>query len=601
MAKYVKYYAKYVKYPTLSVPEPVLVGGTLEVRVELPPDEELKDFSMSIYNEFYSYDLEFINVSYSEYWKSWIAYFKLPNDVKPGFYSFKLTFTGAKSYEIDMPNSIWVLEEWPDELVFIFVGDTKTPAGEPYWAEMVKEANLIHPDFLIFDGDQVDRPYRSAWEKYLKWWLALKIPGYGVIGNHEYDAPGVHKTWSKIMGYTNYSVTIGKFLLIALDTGMDGWISMDQAKWLENLLKKNANKVKILVMHHPIFGYKIKDEKIEVVEVKDIDSDFERLFNEGYFYGSWSEHKEELKELFRIILTYGVRLVLSAHTHTDINNVVIYNGTEYYFITMSGVPYDVRDFDVRGFRLIHIYANGTIVRESLTYMGKAFSDYPNSIPIESGEKVYPYRLGYLEYYYTPANDGTKYAISFKAWNDLDMNFSEIYVCFKLPKDKPIKEYKFLPTTPEYEVLETDNYYYVILKDVDLPAHSVVKFTITAIDDTDDPTIGSITMSLGEHGWWVGQILVSDQGWGVDNVTIYYSLNGEEWKEPALYDFVKALDNGTLIYKFWISGKEITDKAYFKVVVTDFAMHKVVKEYVFTPEKGFEVPVTTTPTTPTTPP
>jgi len=46
----------------------------------------------------------------------------------------------------------------------------------------------------------------------------------------------------------------------------------------------------------------------------------------GYIYSSWSEHVSKAKELFKAILDNDVRLVLTAHTHTDITTVIEYRG-----------------------------------------------------------------------------------------------------------------------------------------------------------------------------------------------------------------------------------------------------------------------------------
>ena len=151
------------------------------------------------------------------------------------------------------------------------------------------------------------------------------------------------------------------------------------------------------------------------------------LLKKGFIYGSWANHPKEAKKLFSIILKYGVHLVFTAHTHTDINNVVVYNGTKYYFITMSGVPFDVREKDKRGFRLITVYANGSFTINTLTYPpGAPLNKYPNSIPIDSGEGTVPYILGLIDYYYSPSNDGKHHAVSFKAINHLNETFNNIF-------------------------------------------------------------------------------------------------------------------------------------------------------------------------------
>jgi len=596
-AAQLEFYAEIVKYPTLAYPEPVLVGSELEVRLALSSDANPADFSLKIYNELGEYKPEFVKVEFNEKWNSWQAFFKVPSECKEGLYSMKISFTAAgKTYDIEMPNSVWILPEWPNMIKLLYVGDTKTPAGEPYWKELVREVNLLNPTMMIFNGDEVERPsMRSAWTLFLKHWLKLRVPSYAGIGNHEYDSPGVARIWERIMGYRNYTVIVGNFLFLMMDTGMEGWMEMDQIKWAERVLEENADKVKILIMHHPLFGYKIKDEKIGVVEVDTVD-DFDKLFDEGYIYGSWSEHKEEARELFKMILENDVRLVLTAHTHTDITNVVKYKGKEYYFITTTGVPYDVREYDQRNFRLINIYANGTIDVKTLFYNGKSWTDYPNGIPLDTGEAIKPYKIGYIEYYYAPANDGSKHAVSFKAKNELDHDFYDIYICFKVPADIPFENYKIVPVPEKYDVLNVGNYYYVLIYDVDLPAKSVVKFTIASEDDTKPPTIESVKM-IGEDKWWVGELHVTDLEWGVEEIKVTYGEKcaccGECPIEPELYDFVESLNNGTLIFKFWIEKVNVKNGTEFIIEVKDFYGNSISKGYVFLEEKGL-IPVEVTP-------
>jgi len=611
-----RFYAEVVKYPTLAYPEPVLAGGVLEVRLALSDDSSPSDFSLTMFNEFGSYELSFKSVSYSSKWKSWVAEFKVPEEASEGLYSMKISFTAAgEHYDIEMPNCIWVLREWPNKIRLIFTADTKTPAGTPYWREMVYVANILNATMMIFSGDEVERPSQaSAWKYFLTYWLQLNKPSYAGIGNHEYDSPGIAKTWERIMGYRNFTLTIGNFLFLFLDSGMDGWVPLEQIKWAENELKNNPDKVKILTMHHPIFGYKIRDEKIVLIEINSIDEDFEKLFNENYFYESWKNHKEELKELFKAILENGVHLVLTGHTHNDINNVVTYGGQKYFFITATGVPYDVRIGDWRGFRLIDIYANGTVDEKTLTYLGKPFNNYPNSIPIDVGEGIMPYEIGLLEYYYTPANDGSSYTVSLKIKNKLDESY-DLVIAFRVPNDISFENYKVIPENITYAVANTNQgYYYVLLENITIKPRSELKFTITAEDDKEEPEILSAsiskpseikfaTLTIKVSEWWIGEVEATDKGWGVASVKVMYNT-GNGWKEPELYDLdLDKTGNGIVAYRFWINEKELTGEAQFKIVVTDFSGKSVEKTYMFTPEKGLFLPemVPTSPTeTPTTP-
>ena len=603
----VRFYAQVVKYPTLAYPEPVVAGGNMTVRIILSNTTEPTGFTLRLYNDYNTYDLNFasdvnkIKATYSPLWGAWIVNFTIGKDIKPGFYSYEIKFTaGGKNYDIVMPHAVWVLKSWPHALKILVTGDTKTPAGRPYWFEMVEEANLVHPDLFIFDGDEVDRPtMSSAWKYFMEGWLSLNIPSYAVIGNHEFSQANVAHIWDQIMGYRNYTVTIGKFLIIGLNSGFTGWIPMDQLKWAENVLKHNPDKVKIMVWHHPLFGYKIRDDKIAVIKVNST-NDFDKLFKEGYIYGSWSDHEAEAKYLFTMILKYGVHLVFTAHTHTDINNMVIYNGSKYYFITMSGVPYDVRAGDKRGFRLFYIYDNGTFTANTLTYPpGAPLNQYPNSIWIDSGEGVIPYILGYLDYYYTPANDGAHHAVSFKAINHLNMTFHNIFIQFKLPKDTPINKYKITPQPKNYTIIEGSKYYFVRINGVDLKPNSEVTYTIYSTQDKDKPKIADVELTNPTGSKWFKVVATAtDNGWGVKDISLTYN-KGNGWEPVKIVD-INTWDsnhNGAASYTFWIKG--LTNGAKVNITVTDFAGHTTSKLYIYSSSKGL-VPATATQTTTSSP-
>ncbi|RLE87897.1 MAG: hypothetical protein DRN04_17700, partial [Thermoprotei archaeon] len=64
-------------------------------------------------------------------------------------------------------------------------------------------------------------------------------------------------------------------------------------------------------------------------------------------------------------------------------------------------------------------------------------------------------------------------------------------------------------------------------------------------------------------------------------------------EPELYDFVESLDNGTLIFKFWIEKVNVKNGTEFIIEVKDFYGNSISKGYVFLEEKGL-IPVEVTP-------
>ncbi|HDI02196.1 MAG TPA: hypothetical protein ENF93_00970, partial [Ignisphaera sp.] len=556
------YFANELVYPNPGIPEPAIIGDKLELRFRYSENTKLEITKAILYNELFKCILIPRGVEWSDKWSTLNAYLEIPKDCREGLYSLEIEIkVNGTTKKIVQPNSVWLLKEWPKKIKLLFVADTKTPAGEPYWKTMARLANVLNPTLMIFGGDEVDRPtYASAWRKFLTWWLQLRIPAYAGIGNHEYDAPGIAKIWGKFFGYRNYTISLGKFLIILLDTGMEGWIPNDQLDWLENTLKSNTDKVKIVYMHHPLFSLRWKTERKWYFKIEgDLDKVFNYFLSRGYIYGSMADHPKETSRLFKLLLKYGVHLVLSGHIHQDLNVVLEYRGEKYYFITITGVPYDVPDKVPRGFRLIEIYENGTIVEDTLTCCGKGFADYPTDIPIDVGEKVIPYKLGVIEFYYTPSNDGTRKAVSFRLYNPINQVFRDVYIAFRVSKEVPLERYSITPKA-YYEVYELGNYYLFILKNITIPPNSVVKYTIYATEDKEKPRIEEVVLDVPApvvgkvKDYVIGYIKAYDDGWGVDEVVIKYFVNGE-WRTPVLVDLDEdSTANGYVAYYFWIPSK-----------------------------------------------
>ena len=574
-------FAEKVKYPLPAIPEPVLVGGSLEVHVKASSDAN--SWSAKLTHVFLGeYTLELVSTEFIKSKGLWKIVFRVPTNIHRGLYNLSIGFKeGGQSINIVEPKSVWILKDWPTKLRFLVFGDTKTPGGKELFYEAIREIDLINPDLAIFLGDLVERPEQSsAWKYFLGSFLLLRSPCYIVIGNHEYGSVGDASIYERIIGPQNYTVSIGDFLLIVLPTDADGWVRMNYLKWAENILKNSHQKFKIMAFHHPLFSPKVKGTIKSILELKSAD-DINKLFNQGYIYYSWSEHPDEAKYLFNIIINYDVRLILAEHIHTDLNMIVKdWEGNKHYFITPASVAYDVASKDIRGFKYLIIYSNGTIDENTIYYKGTGPFTYPNSIPIDSGEDIYPYKLGFIEYYYAPLNDGKHYAVSFKAKNELKETFHDIRIIFKLPLDKPIDQYKWTPSKPSYIVYKGSDAYYVVLENVSLPAKSTIKYTVYSIDDNVKPEVNIDKSLKFEEEWTLVTINAKDIGWGVDEVSVKYSLDGgTTWKSPDLLDLVD-FKNGVATYVAWIpfskSDYNAGKRLYIKVSASDFAGNIVEK-------------------------
>lgn len=544
------FYAEKVSYPLPSIPEPVLQGGVLKVI------SSLQISKAKIHNELGSYDLPLLSKNSSGF------FFSVPKDVRPGLYNLLLS---SESESIEEPHSVWVMSSWPKMLRLLAFGDVKTPTAAPNFFEAVKEINLINPDVAIFLGDLVETPsISSAWKLFLGSYNLLEVPTYVVIGNHEYETRGKADIYRSIFGPWNYSVSIGNFFIVVLPTDEDGWIREEYIRWADEVLSTAEGKFKILAFHHPLFSPELKERGIYEVNVSSID-DFDRLLSDKYIYGSFADHPKEAKMLFSVIINRDVRLILSEHIHTDLNVMVRdWNGKMHYFISPAAIAYDIRQNDIRGFKLLRIYDNGTVDLRSTYYDGTGFAKYPNSIPLDSGEGVEPYKLGFLKYFYIN-NDGKHHDVSFEAINELKEEFCDIKVVFRLPQDVQISSYRMLMegTKGNYEVIDYNGTRFVIFKNLCLPANSAVSIGFYTSDDKVPPVIKFL--GAEEHGkWTIVRFSVQDSGWGPKNMSISYKI-GDRWEKPDLVD-MSPIENGTIVYSAWVPAKG----ADIRAVAYDFA-------------------------------
>ena len=581
------FYADVVKYPLPGLPEAVLDGSEFTVQVKMPSDVVWGN--ATVFNDLAGATATLLDAQYDAKNGLWNLRFDLPSGIREGAYSLTLEYTtsgATQAKTVTQLRCLWILPQWPEKLKILACGDVKPGAGGlPYWIEMAPEANLIDPDVVIFLGDLVNVPsVVSEWSSFKGPFEAFLDPLYMTAGNHEYQAPGDAKIYERIMAPVNYSTTIGDFLLLCLDTDLNGWVSMERLQWAEQVLKANSNKTKIMFFHYAFFNEEeIKPKGNAWFNISSWEN-VTAFLNEGMIFPTWAAHPEETKELFRLIIEYDVRLIMYEHIHTDLN-VIVENtatGKKHYFICPAALAFDVPNYDRRGFKLVDIYANGTVDESTLYYNGTAMFSYPNSIPIDTGctvnyQPIKPYKIGYLEYYYAPANDGQHNAVSFTVKNELNQDFKDPRIIFKLPADVPLENYRWHPYKPDYEAVTRNGIHYVILKGVTIHAHSTLFFTVESTDDTDNPTVSLLNVpgKVDPDSWIQFNVKASDYGWGVKEVSLTYSIDGETWSKAELMDLQTA-KNGAVTYKAWIRAPNQDTTLIIKAEARDFAGHESVE-------------------------
>jgi hypothetical protein len=152
---------------------------------------------------------------------------------------------------------------------FIYFGDAQNSILS-LWSRSIRSAILKAPDarFMIHAGDMVNRPNDDRdWKEWFNagGWVFATIPSIPAIGNHEYQkrknkSSVLSKFWrpqfalpeNGIAGLaeTSYYLDYQGSRFVVLNSNEK---FKQQARWLENVLKRNPNHWTIVIFHHPVY------------------------------------------------------------------------------------------------------------------------------------------------------------------------------------------------------------------------------------------------------------------------------------------------------------------------------------------------------------
>lgn len=220
---------------------------------------------------------------------------------------------------------------------FIQVTDTHFKMEEPYRLEVLKAAvDTINKEkgvaFVMFTGDNIDKPNEKDLAEFVRTVNKLKMPYYIVIGNHDvYKNGGLSKKryieviHENNMFYRfrkpNYSFKKNGYVFIVADgakeviPGAVGYFKADTMKWLEKKLRHYRRSKIVIFQHYPL------------VPIKEHAS--HRVFN-----------KDEYLEL--LDKQDNVAAVIAGHIHT--NGEIMRNGV--YHITTPSLLNDPHSYKV---------------------------------------------------------------------------------------------------------------------------------------------------------------------------------------------------------------------------------------------------------------
>ncbi|WP_297499384.1 CGP-CTERM sorting domain-containing protein [Thermococcus sp.] len=357
-------YSKFLYQPAPVVPAMAIPGGnfTLYLKGDINSIDSIT--AVSILHG--PYQLHILEASFSKGGKNY-AVVAVPDDIVPDDY-FLIIKTNKGT--LVLPNGLKVFKEWPKTLKLAWVSDTHVTSGSKvgfvcgkyfqrdiykleqmcsnpiplhsvvatdsaytYWA--MKGATL-----LINTGDEVDTSsdltgYNIMFN-IVKRATAAGLPVVGIKGNHD-DPPTIY---TQVLGPTYFYVTVGKFIIIGLDTGGDrGYPTMDEIKWMEKVLDEHKGYTPIILYHHPFFFAPRWNYLGGVIKGLDPSTDWDKL--RGYVGRYWGANQEVAKRFLEDVVKYNIPLTMSGHIHHDMFWLYIdKNGNKHYFLTLTatGAP-----------------------------------------------------------------------------------------------------------------------------------------------------------------------------------------------------------------------------------------------------------------------
>lgn len=506
-----------VSFPLPSLPEPLLLGGDL--RVEVKAGSGTSGWEASISSRFGSASLDYLNSSYVK--DRWILYFGIPSDLTPELYDLTVSYQeGGEDVEYTHPKCVWLLEAWPEELTISHISDLHQQHGRDSIAQYIHEVNMFDPDLIIATGDIVQTETVAAGWDYLRHEMDwIEAPFYMLPGNHDH-AGGGSLIYQRYGGPLNYSVVIGDFLFIALDSHLEGQEWMNQFQWVESVLQRNPGKVKVMAWHHPLLSSEYEED--------------EGLVKGGYLNGSWEaieafsntlypswviegEPSNAAVEMLRVIQQYDISLILTGHVHRDM--IYILND-RHYFVTSGPVGGGLTPGQYHPSRLITLDSEGNVELDA--YAQARLFDPPNSIPVDG-----------LNYWHSSANDWSESAVTATIENELEMDLPRARLEFRVSSEYSVDDYQFSTEPVEYETYTTDDGH-IFVAYFDVPTGTHMDVTLYVEGDALPPEILVQAADYVAGQPVKGTVTVSDTGWGVDTYSVSYVNDGMATWEA--YDF-----------------------------------------------------------------
>lgn len=520
--------------PNAFVPAAVISGSSFEI--QLSASQSASEWSAWISAtvskggrlEILNYTLTMQNTQYLE--NKWKISVTFPATGEPAAYSLTVTFMDRGVRKIySQERSVWLMKQWPQSIVMAQFSDTQTFEQSPdRLVSGLVLAELLSPDVVVITGDVTDAA--SVLEaRRIRGYLATLVsrPVIAVPGNHDRGTTA-YDEW---VGQRFFHIDAGNFFFIGIDTGTGGVIPRQRLDWLRNALELGGSKVKILMMHHPLFGRDVEGR---------LESNSEAL-DSSKLYSSWASDTALAKDFLRLIEDYKVELVLAGHIHQDavLNFVSSRTKTNHWFVTTTTIGAGTNDY--RGFRMVKIDMKGEVSILHTPPWAK-IDKHPNSIPTDKKSQQ-----GFFHANLISGIGGS--AVTLNITNNLPVDLKGALVVSLQEVSEP-KSYR-AQVTRYYERAQISlldqkpvgKFTYLAVS-IDFPTKTAARVTLASAEDSSppksvfaysfpsQPTPGLATTLFFE---------ITDQGWGIMRAYATYEHQGtmhtiEGEKELDFYKF-----------------------------------------------------------------
>ena len=306
--------------PLYSAPIPVTPGGEFNITLEAPSQSIVESVVLEAPGKTCN-----LTITSSESMENMqIIEVHVPTTCGYDLYDLVVDMEiNGDQYRIISYNSVWIYDQELSSIKILHLTDTHLDIDSDGYPSSwryetgIHLAEVLNVTLVIVTGDVVDLGNDvEALKKFREVSLKSRKPLFIVPGNHDWAGAGPNfpRLYGLYVGPRYWFRVLGEFLLIGLDTGSGGYVDTEQLEFFEDVCMKYRDKIKIVLLHHPFFGYDVWGY------IEGSWREFDKI--QPLLYGSWASQPSIAKEFLRIVEEYNVTLVIAGHIHTD--RVVIY-------------------------------------------------------------------------------------------------------------------------------------------------------------------------------------------------------------------------------------------------------------------------------------